>query len=241
MAKRHSHAVTPEELMAYVDGEISVDAVAGIDDCAECSATVADYGRLQARLRQTLYRFDCPSAHLLGEYALDLANTVERTAVAAHVLECDECTSELEGLRAYLAFEPPTVQRAGLRASMRRIVAQLVSGPPAGALALAFRDIDPAAVMVYQTDTVQISVTQTPGARPGSACLIGLVLLRSDTFDALADSEVSLVPAVGSPLTSWTDKLGNFSYEELDPGTYRLELALPDEVVVVGELQLLEP
>jgi hypothetical protein len=231
----------PEDLMAYVDGEIAVDAAAGIADCVECSATVADFTRLQTRLRETLYRFDCPSAHVLGEYALDVVGPAERTAVAAHVLECDECTTELEGLRVYLAFEPPATQRAGLRATLRGIMAQLVSGQSAGTLAPAFREVEPTAVLVYQTDTVQISVTHTPGARPGAICVDGLVLRRSGTLEPVAQSEVLLVPAVGAPLSSWTDELGNFMYEELEPGTFRLELLLPDEVVVVGELRLVEP
>jgi hypothetical protein len=164
----------------------------------------------------------------------------ERTAVATHVLECDECTSELKELRAYLAFEP--AGRTGLRANLRRIVAHLVGGQSAGALAPAFRDVEPASVVVYRTDMVQISVTQTPGVRPATICLDGLVLWRSGSLEPVAHSEVSLTPAVGSPLTSWTDELGNFVYEDLDPGTFRLELALPDEVVVVvGELGLVEP
>ena len=55
---------------------------------------------LELRLRQSLYRFDCPDAHTLGEYELDLLEPVERTRVAAHALDCGECTSELTVLRA---------------------------------------------------------------------------------------------------------------------------------------------
>jgi hypothetical protein len=233
----HTHAVTPEELMACVDGDASVEAASGIHACAECSAKVSDYSRLQLGLRQMLARFDCPSPHGLGEYALDLVSAAERMAIAAHVLECDDCTTELRGLRAYLAVEPILSDRVGWRASVRRIVAQLVSSQPLAA-APAFREVERAPVLVYQTDTVQISITQTPGERPGAICLDGLVVQRSPKPEPLAHSEVVLVPATGPPLSTWTDELGNFMYDELDGGTFRLELSLPDEVVVVGELRV---
>ena len=189
-------------------------------------------------LRQRLARFDCPSPHGLGEYALDLVGAVERTSIAAHVLDCDDCTIELKALRAYLAVEPVIVDRGGWRASVRRILAQLVSNQPVVATAPAFREVEQAPVLVYQTDAVQISVTQTPGQRSGAICLDGLVVRRSPKPEPLAQTEVVLIPEAGPPLSTWTDELGNFVYDELDGGTFRLELSLPDEVVVVGELRL---
>jgi hypothetical protein len=234
----HTHALTPEELMACVDGDASAEALEGIHECAECSSTVNDYKRLQLGLRQKLARFDCPSPLRLGEYAMDLVDAIERTSIAAHVLECNDCAAELKGLRAYLAVEPLMTDRVGWRANVRRVVAQLVSNQPAAAFAPAFREVEQAPVLVYQTDTLQISVTQTAGDRPGTVCLDGLLVGRSPTPEPLAQCEVVLLPPAGPPLSTWTDELGNFVYDELEHGTYRLELSLPDEVVVVGELRL---
>jgi len=238
MAHTHTVSLKPEQLMACVDGDASAEAVAGIYDCAECSATVTEFTQLQVGLRQMLARFDCPSPHGLGEYALDLVSPAERTAVAAHVLECDDCTIELKGLRAYLAVEPLISDHVGWRANVRRIVAQLVSSQPMTAQVVAFRNVEQAPVLVYQTDTVQISVTQTPGERSGAICVDGLVVRRGPKPEPLAHSEVVLVPTAGPPLSTWTDELGNFMYDELDSGSFRLELSLSDEVVVVGELRL---
>jgi hypothetical protein len=81
-------------------------------------------------------------------------------------------------------------------------------------------------------------VTQTPGERPGAICVDCLVVRRSPKPEPLAHSEVVLVPAAGPPLSTWTDELGNFMYDELEGGPFRLELSLSDEVVVVGELRL---
>ena len=54
-------------------------------------------------LARALYRFDCPDAHVLGEYDLDLLAPEQRTAIAAHVVDCLHCTSELAQLREFLA------------------------------------------------------------------------------------------------------------------------------------------
>jgi hypothetical protein len=59
---------------------------------------------MEAGLRRGLYRFDCPDAHTLGEYQLDLLEPENRRRVAAHEAECDACGVELRALRSYLAL-----------------------------------------------------------------------------------------------------------------------------------------
>ena len=97
----------PEELMAFGDGEGRADVISHVAACSICAASAADYARAESTLRHSLYRFDCPAAHTLGEYALDLVDPVERTTIAAHATECHACTAELESLRAYLAAPTP--------------------------------------------------------------------------------------------------------------------------------------
>jgi len=83
---------------------------------------------LEQRLRLTLYRFDCPDAQTLGEYELNMLDPVERTRIAAHAVDCDECTVELGELRAFLARPTSVAEPAFQRA--RRIVAKLFSPRP---------------------------------------------------------------------------------------------------------------
>src|SRR5579859_5408034 len=84
-----------EELMAYADGETSAHVVTHVEGCSTCRAQVRGYGQIQGALRRSLYRTDCPDAHTVGEYQLDLLEPEQRTRVAAHILDCDACTAEL--------------------------------------------------------------------------------------------------------------------------------------------------
>ena len=58
--------------MAYGDGEAPASAMAHVATCSTCTAQVSSYAHIQVELRRTLFRFDCPDAHTLGEYQLDL-------------------------------------------------------------------------------------------------------------------------------------------------------------------------
>src|SRR5690349_8923272 len=93
----------PEELMAYGDGEAPAEVVAHVDGCSTCAQTVAAAAHTEAELRRSLYRFDCPDAHTLGEFELDLLAPELRLQIAAHASRCDECRDELRMLRRFLA------------------------------------------------------------------------------------------------------------------------------------------
>jgi hypothetical protein len=56
----------------------------------------------QARLLGILYRFDCPPALSIGEYALDLLERPACTDLAWHLLQCPLCAAELS---AFLAID----------------------------------------------------------------------------------------------------------------------------------------
>src|SRR5713226_3487863 len=93
-----------EELMAYGDGEAPANIVAHVEGCATCADRASSYAAVQVGLRRVLYRFDCPDAHTLGEYLLDLLEPEQRQSVAAHAVECDACSLELQTLRSFLAM-----------------------------------------------------------------------------------------------------------------------------------------
>src|SRR5438067_2757631 len=57
----------------------------------------------ERELRRALYRFDCPDAHTLGEYQMDLLDQKQRMQGAAHAAECDECRGAVQTLRTCLA------------------------------------------------------------------------------------------------------------------------------------------
>jgi anti-sigma factor RsiW len=218
----------PEDLTAYVDGEASDEVKAHIAACLTCAERVATDAMLQSELRGTLYRFDCPEAHTLGEYQIDALDATRRTLVAAHAAECDECQAELQVLRAYLAA--PTLVPESLIERSRRVVAS-VFRPMPGLAYGGLRGTAETANRVFEAQDVTVTV----GPGHGRGTLIGLVVVAAAPPDAVTDREVRLLPTDGPALTSTLDDLGNFEFGHLASGLYALEVDLADDLVVVVE------
>ncbi len=184
-------------------------------------------GDLEQELRRSLYRFDCPDPHALGEYELDVLDPTERTRIAAHIVECDECRGDLATLRAYLAAPTPVTQPVVER--LRRIVANLFVPTPGLAYG-GLRGSSDTTARIYVAGEVTISIA--PGASPGS--LIGLIVAPQP----VEGRGVRLLPRQGGPRQTTVDDLGNFLVEGLEPGLYALEIELADGVLVIEELQV---
>ena len=188
--------------------------------------------QLERELRHSLYRFDCPDAHTLGEYQLDVLDQVRRTRIATHTLDCDECRAELQTLRTFLAAPislPDTVV-----ARARRIVATLFAPPKGDPSYAALRGASDVSTRVYEAGDV--TLTLGPGQTSGS--LFGLVVAAGLDPTSLAGRAVSLLARGGVPITTTLDDLGNFEFTGITPGRYAIEIDLPDGVVVVEELQV---
>jgi|SRR5438477_5220660 len=185
-------------------------------------------------LQRSLYRFDCPDAHTLGEYQLDLLEPEQRTRVAAHAIECDDCRTELQTLRSYLAT--PTTMPETTFEKVRRVVATLFSPAPMGEVVGygGLRGTAESDTRVFSVDDVTITV----GPGQSSGTLLGLVMVGDAPADTLAGREVRLVPTVGAPTRGRLDDLGNFEIEDLRPGAYVLEVELPGSLVIVEELRV---
>jgi len=183
---------------------------------------------LERMLRQSLYRFDCPDAHTLGEYELDLLEASERTRIAAHAVECAECTAELGVLRSFLAAPTRVPEPIGPRA--RRMVATLFT-PRAGLAYGGLRGSGDASTRLYEAGSV--TVTLGPGSAPGS--ILGLVV-AGDAETGFDSGEVRLLHADATVLRTQMDDLGNFELADLATGTYALEIDVPDGVVVIEDL-----
>ena len=234
----HSHNVPSDALLAFLDNEASAVDADAIRACPECLTLASEYGGFQAALRQALYRVDCPSAHLVGEYGLDVLDPVQRPQVAAHLAECELCIGELRMLRAFLSDDSSTVSQQSLGSTVRTIFARLVSTPPAGRLTAAVRDAEALPFVAYETDSIQIGLAFAPGAVQDTICVDGLIISRGSQARPLGAIEVRLTSASGAQVTTSTDDLGNFACDDLVPGAYRLELSQPGELIMVPELRI---
>jgi hypothetical protein len=216
-----------EQLIAFTDGEAGAEVEGHVEGCGVCASEVDALTAIQTGLRETLFRFDCPEPHALGEYELDVVSPEQRLRIATHAAECDECMLELRSLREFLAAEisvPETIV-----SQLRRVVATLLM-PPARLGLAGVRGTD-TELRQYQVSGATVSISS--GTEPGS--VIGLLVLQDASR---MGGEVRLVPAHGVPLVTSLDELGNFEFFDLTAGEYTLELDLSDEVIVIESLRV---
>jgi anti-sigma factor RsiW len=238
VSTNHVGAVSPDDLIAFIDGEAPADVIAHIQHCPICAKEASEYKGTQTSLTKHLYRFDCPSPNALGDYELGMLQAEARTAIGSHVVACPRCADELAQLRAYLHFD--TAPPLGMVERVRRVIATLLSPPATPALA-GLRGAGDSPVQTYDADG--ITITLGPGSaarpRPGHTSLSGLLFGEPVTApDAIAGAAVTLVDESDQPHTTTLDDLGNFTFDDLAAGTYRLEVTLGDRVVVVEGLAL---
>jgi hypothetical protein len=186
---------------------------------------------LEIQLRHALYRVDCPDAHTLGEFELDLLDPVERIRVAGHAVDCEACAAELGVLRTYLAT--PTTVAEPLTGRARRIVAALFAPRPELAYG-GLRGVGDSATHVYTAG--EVTVTLGPGLNAGS--VLGLVVADDVPPETLLARAVRLVPRAGSSTAAQLDDLGNFEFDDVPTGVYDLELDLPGSLVVIEDFRV---
>lgn len=229
MEKHDADNVTPDDLIAYADGEAPPDVAARIasDPPLRDAATV--YAARQRRLTAQLYRFACPPAQTLGEYELGLLSAAERSHVAAHVRDCLRCADELAVLRDFLPAEP-LPEPGSVAARVRRWVATLV--PPAGAAApVPVRGAGDDALRTYGAGDITITLSMDTARQRKHASLIGLVLHAAEGASVAGTATLS---AEGrSPLTTPVDEWGNFTFDDLVAGAYRLEVTLGEDIITI--------
>lgn len=244
-------AVTPADVMAYADGEASESVVEHVHACRHCAAEAAGLRRDSRRLTTALYRFECPPPQQLGEYALDVLEPEQRTSIAAHVLACPRCADELQGLRTFLSVEPePHVSPIE---RVRRVIAAVLTPRGGTSPAAALRgsgglaDASQAASQTYEAGVIAVSVGMSPAVQPRHVTLVGLVwsLAGDSGFERFAGREARLGPQPAEEpagtrdqaRSAIIDEFGNFVIEDVPPGTYQLEIALEDEIVVVEDVR----
>jgi anti-sigma factor RsiW len=225
--------ITPEAILAYLDGEELPHVAAYLQTSPEGATLAAQYQALQGNLARVLYRHDCPTTQQLGDYALRLPASADQVAIAAHVTTCPLCTGELAQVRAFLAIEadPPPLS-IGERA--RRLVATLLDAPPLGAGA-ALRGGESGSTLTFRAEGFTITVDDFATGRRGYRSLVGLVEWPAP---APGDATVLLFAADGARRDEAIDETGNFVFDDLAAGEYRLEVLVGEDTVVIDGLRV---
>ena len=253
--------IRDEELLAYLSGEPVRPVVQQhLAQCLRCSTRLGEYRELEHSLIQKLYRWDCPSNQILGEFQLGLLGDERTDFVQAHLSQCVLCAAEVTTLATFLGEEPVLVERAAVQASSqnnhggtiqalkrlledlreqsaehaRRIIAVLVPQQPR--VAQWRHTLSSVWPRRYTAEEFSISLQIEHGlSRNDSVQVIGFVTRKGAALESLQGATVVLTSAVAT-YTQEIDDLGNFIFPSVQPATYALELRIDDTTIVVEQL-----
>ena len=235
---REPGAVTKDDLMAFADGDAPANVIEHVRSCRACVVQARSLARDQRQLRIVLNRFECPSSHTLGEYALRVLAPHEQRLVGAHAVDCPRCSEELQTLRSFLTVEPEPTPTVAER--LRRVIATLVM-PQRGIPVFAeLRGSETAAMpLTYRAGDVTVSLSvDIDDPQAGSERWVVSGLITREGGVAPSSERIHLISSSGEARETGADTLGNFLYEAVQPGSYRLEVALTNQLVVIEELRI---
>jgi hypothetical protein len=256
--------VRDEELLAYLAGERVRPVVEQhLTRCPRCSAQLADFRRLELSLLSKLYRWDCPSNSVLGDYQLGLLEPEAALAVRFHLRTCVSCSAELNVLGGFLTGDPMLVESSARQAASnnhhapvqesvdalnhlldrasvntRRIIATLLPTRPR----LAYqRNLASTTLWPRRYSAEDFSILLQVEHETGRANLLQLIgfVTRKDTaLEALQGMPVLLSSQSKTVSAQSVDELGNFVFPALVADIYNLELQAPDEIIVIEQISI---
>lgn len=243
----HAMALSDEELMsvAYNDDTLSQEEREHLAQCPICQQQLATYTHTNTRLRTQLYRSVCPSAVDLNYYFLGMIPEEQRTAIAAHTLDCPACADDIALIRRQqAAFDPFAPATFSLRTAIHRLVATLVvqqaqpvlrEHPSTGGWP-----------RQYRAESIDLSL-HLSRASNGDIMLLGIVTSSDDTemVNAFEGMTVELFHSADGKtedttpfLTTQVDDVGNILLEPVLADTYMMLLHLPGRDVVIEDLDI---
>ena len=243
----HAMAISNEDLMgfAYEDDTLSPEEREHLAHCAICQEQLATYTSTNERLRSHLYRSVCPSGVNLNYYCLGVVSAEERTAIAAHALDCVACADDIALIRRQqAAFDPFAPATFSLRRAVRRIFATLVvqQAQPV----LRNQPAKGGWPRQYHAEGVDLSL-HLSRAGNGDVMLLGIITSSDDAemVNAFEGMTVELFRSTDAQteeteplLTTLVDDVGNILLEPVPAGTYMMLVHLPGCDVVIEGLDI---
>jgi anti-sigma factor RsiW len=229
-------AIRDEELLAYLAGEqVLPFVIQHLAMCQRCAEQLATFKRLDAALTLKLYRWDCPTSLVLGEYELGLLNQEVAAAVKYHLSTCTLCTAEVAALDGFLANDPLLQNRSMMpvqtvesdnhhtlagtkhaierlreqsKKSVSRVVAALI--PPQPRVAFQ-RDGSSATALWprrYKAEDVSISIAvEQDTSKRDRLQIIGFVTRSGQAIETLQGTQVSLLLETGETALAKTSSI----------------------------------
>jgi hypothetical protein len=96
-----STPLSEDELLAIMSEVADPTVLEHLEQCGFCQEQLKRLEQMEGRLRQRLYRWDCPDAETLGAFALNLLPAEEHSQIADHVQDCPVCRQDLAAVRHF--------------------------------------------------------------------------------------------------------------------------------------------
>jgi anti-sigma factor RsiW len=223
-----------EDLIAFAEGEADPTATEHIERCQFCQKEARAYARTGAIMSAVLTRRSCVPTETLGEYALGTLASTRMREVAEHLLDCPHCLAESRSIAAFLSEPDESVLEPGLAGALRRLIARRLDAPTPALAGLRGTATDEMATFVADDCLVRLSVQSGTPGRPGKV-LVGLLEQRAGIP---AGATARLYENDRLLQTEEVDDLGNFMFNAVLQGTYRIEVTSGDAIVVIETVQV---
>jgi len=223
--------MTDDVLAAYSLDPSATDAAvrSHVQQCAVCQEILSTLERENT----ALIRFDCPSGKRLFEYAVGLLDPVDADVVASHLQICTRCQDEYTQVQS--ASFPETVATSPFKAlsTLPRLVASIVSAafgsqlqPVSQTRSAKEEDV----IQEYEAGTLMLSLRQLAGTTP--------IVMHGGL--STGDGVIArLLHAGGTTVAHEVVIQGDaFTFDEVMPGTYDLEVICTDRIVMVATLSI---
>lgn len=236
------------DLVAFIEGEASLRVQAHLARCRVCRAEAEGLRLLLQQVRPGYNRAACPDAETLLLYATDSLLALQGAEVDQHLRSCLPCKLEVDELAASLVepHEAPVSQPAlhSGRGWLEQLVERVTEGWRVLA-ATALTPISPALATrgsgtptaVYQAGEYQILVRVTPDETVPARLAVEGWLAQDAATEPLHPAVVQLIEGERVVSSSEIDEMGHFALENLQPGTYTLQLELRTTLVVIDALE----
>jgi anti-sigma factor RsiW len=247
-----------EELLGFaLDGEaLPVAKKAHLDQCDICQQRLARYKHVNSTLVAKVYRRLCPSGTQLSFYCADLLPAAEKTTIAAHILDCPLCASEVMETRRFMHevhIDDISLSDIGFtpRATIRRVFGQLVRQQAQLVLRNDSNNISEKSwPRQYRAESIDLSL-HLSRASNGESMLLGILTSvdNAESVDAFEDAPAELYPTTyasdiqdgettAPSCQASVDDLGNIVFKPVPAGDYILIVHLPDQEVIIEDINI---
>lgn len=248
----HSMALDDDELLRFaLDGEpLRKEAREHLAQCETCQQRLAMFKQVNTALTAQFYRSQCPSAEQLSFYCANLLPADDNMHIAAHILDCPLCSTEVANTRRFMAeVEPLPVAEFSPQVvvhNIRRIAASLVRQQAQFVLRGADAPSETGWPRQYRAESIDLSL-HLSRASNGDYLLLGILTStdNAESVDAFEGAKAELYPASNvapetqSPIRmTEVDDLGNIVFNAVPIGQYTLLLHLPEREVVIEDITI---